>query len=65
MIREWEINKNNRYSEQALSDASQKTDERREEMIENGKGRYSYQATLESLSPAARKRIEEIAPAFC
>ena len=59
MIRAWEIDKNNRYPEQVLSVASQKTNERREDMTENGKGRYSYRATL----AAAQKvnwRIEDI-----
>ena len=59
MIRAWEIDKNNRYPEQALSVDSQETNERREELTENGKGRYSYRATL----AAAQKvnwRIEDI-----
>ena len=59
MIRAWEIDKNNRYPEQGLSVDSQKTNERREELTENGKGRYSYRATL----AAAQKvnwRIEDI-----
>src|SRR5215510_11639587 len=59
MIRSREINKNNCYMEQTLSVASQKTNERNEEMTENGKGRYSYRATLAT----ARKvnwRIEDI-----
>jgi hypothetical protein len=59
MIRELEIDENNRYSEQALLVASQKTQERREDKNENGRGRYSYQATL----TAAQKvnwRIEDI-----
>ena len=59
MIKAWEINKNNRYLEQAQSVASQKTNERREETIENGKGRYSYQATL-ATAQKVNWRIEDI-----
>lgn len=59
MIRAWETDKNNRNPEQALSAVSQKTNERREEMIENGKGRYSYQAAL-ATSQKVNWRIEDI-----
>src|SRR5215468_10951023 len=59
MIRAWNTNKNNSFPEQALSVASQKTDERREEMTENGKGGYSYQATL-ATAQKVNWRIEDI-----
>src|SRR5262245_63953005 len=59
MIRAYEKNKNNRYSEQALSVASQKTNERSEEMTENGNGRYSYRATL-ATAQKVNWRIEDI-----
>lgn len=59
MIRAWETDKNNRNPEQALSVASQKTNQHREEMIENGKGRYSYQATL-ATAQKINWRIEDI-----
>src|SRR5215475_6515036 len=59
MIRAWKTNKNNSFLEQSLSVASQKTNERREEMTENGKGSYSYQATL-ATAQKVNWRIEDI-----
>src|SRR5262247_2106149 len=59
MIRAWKTNKNNSFPEQASSVASLNTDERREEMIENGKGRYSYQASL-ATAQKVNWRIEDI-----
>src|SRR5262249_16296341 len=59
MIRAWKTNKNNRFPEQTLSVASQKSNEQREEMIVNGKGRYSYQATL-ATAQKVNWRVEDI-----
>ncbi len=46
MIRACETNKHNSDLEQAQPVASEKTNQRREDMTENGKSRYSYQATF-------------------
>ncbi len=54
-----ELNKNTRYLEPALSVGSQKTDERRYELNENGKRGYSYQATL-ATAQKVNWRIEDI-----
>src|SRR5499426_442929 len=59
MIRAWKTNKNNSFPEQASSVASLNTDERRAETIENGHGRYSYQATL-ATAQKINWRIEDI-----
>ena len=59
MIRTCETNKNNCNPEQAQSVAWQKTNERREEMTENGQGRYSYRATLAN-AQKVNWRIEDI-----
>ncbi|HEU4388998.1 MAG TPA: hypothetical protein VFV34_14455 [Blastocatellia bacterium] len=59
MINASEANKSNRYQEQVLSIASQGTNGRREDMIENGNGRYSYQAALAN-AQKVNWRIEDI-----
>src|SRR5262245_24876825 len=59
MIKSWEINMNNCYMKQTQSVASQKTNERSEEMTENGKGRYSFRAAL-ATSQKVNWRIEDI-----
>jgi hypothetical protein len=59
MIKVWEILKNNRYKEQALSVAPQNANGRHEEMTEKGNGRYSYRAAL-AASQKVNWRIEDI-----
>jgi len=58
MIEALNINKNIQY-QQALSNALQDNNESREEVIENGKARYSYQVTL-ATAQRVNWRIEDI-----